>query len=65
MKWVILGLAVVGIALLALGYHISNRVDHSTDENLAAVIPWLIGIVVLGTDFVLLIGFVIYKAFAS
>jgi hypothetical protein len=64
MKWVILGLAVAGVIFLVLGCYV-NRTGRSADESLGAVIPWLFGITILGVDLVLLVGFVIYKAFST
>ncbi len=64
MSWVILALLVIGAIFMALGVYVDNT-GRSADERLGAVIPWFIGATILAIDGVLLIAFVIYKAFVS
>lgn len=64
MKWIIIGLAVVGAVFLALGWYVNNT-GGSADERLGAVIPWMIALLIFAIDGALLVGFIVYKAFAS
>lgn len=61
MRYAILILAVIGFALLYLAKRVSNA--PIIDEALASVIPFFLGVIVLGIDVALLLGYALYRLF--
>ena len=63
MKWVLLALLMIGIGLLIWGRIIQDD-GRSPDEALGSVIPYLLGLFVLGVDVLLLAGYALWRLFA-
>lgn len=61
MRTLMIGLALLGLALMAWGW----QIDHgpgSADVRVGAVVPYIIGLALLGADALVLIGWAIWRA---